>query len=90
MIPIQLSEINNVVKGNLYGKSHLIDAVTIDSRNVKKNSLFIAIQGENFDGHDICSQAIKNGAVALIVKQKLDLNIVLSWCGIMFVTNLPN
>lgn len=75
MIQIQLSEINNVLKGNLYGKSHLINAVTIDSRNVKKNSLFIAIQGENFDGHDFCSQAIKNGAVALIVKKKLDLNI---------------
>ena len=39
-----------------------IEGISIDSRNIKKNDLFIAIKGENFDGNDFLGQAIDNGA----------------------------
>ena len=39
-----------------------IEGISIDSRNIKKNDLFIAIKGENFDGNDFIDQAIDNGA----------------------------
>ncbi len=39
-----------------------IDGISIDSRNIKKNDLFIAIKGENFDGNDFIDQALRNGA----------------------------
>ena len=39
-----------------------INGISIDSRNIKKNDLFIAIKGENFDGNDFVDQAIKDGA----------------------------
>ena len=39
-----------------------IDGISIDSRNIKKNDLFIAIEGENFDGNDFVDQALKYGA----------------------------
>ena len=46
--------------------------VTIDSRSVKKDSLFIAIRGKNYDGHSFVRQAVKNGAgIALINHNKL-------------------
>ncbi|WP_068672477.1 UDP-N-acetylmuramoyl-tripeptide--D-alanyl-D-alanine ligase [Oceanobacillus sp. Castelsardo] len=42
-----------------------IKEITTDSRKETKNSLFIPIVGENFDGHQFVEQAVKNGAVAL-------------------------
>ena len=46
--------------------------VTIDSRRVKKGSLFIAIRGKNYDGHSFVRQAVINGAgMALINRNKL-------------------
>ena len=53
-----------------------IAGFSIDSRDVKKDEAFIALQGEKFDGHDFLEQAIKNGASTLIInknkKNKLD------------------
>lgn len=39
-----------------------INGISIDSRNIEKNDLFIAIKGENFDGNDFVEQALQNGA----------------------------
>ena len=44
--------------------------VTIDSREIKKNTLFIAIKGSRFDGHDFVKDAVRNGAVAVIINRK--------------------
>ncbi len=44
--------------------------VSIDSRNVKKNSIFVAIKGEKFDGHNFAMQAVKNGARSIIINRK--------------------
>lgn len=43
--------------------------VSIDSKNIKKNTLFIAIKGERFDGHDFVDQAIQNGASAILINE---------------------
>ena len=42
----------------------------IDSRKVKKGDLFCAIKGNNFDGHDFISGALKKGAVACLISKK--------------------
>lgn len=42
--------------------------IAIDSRLVKKNYLFIAIPGEQTDGHNFIPQAIKNGARVIVVE----------------------
>ncbi|HSP88390.1 MAG TPA: UDP-N-acetylmuramoyl-tripeptide--D-alanyl-D-alanine ligase [Ignavibacteriaceae bacterium] len=44
--------------------------VTIDSRKIKKGSLFIAVKGEKFDGHDFIRDIIKNGAAAVVIDKK--------------------
>ncbi len=41
--------------------------VSIDSRGIKKNDLFIALQGPSFDGHDFLEQAFTAGASAAMV-----------------------
>lgn len=43
-----------------------ISQIVHDSRKVKKGSLFIAIAGENSDGHDYIFDAIDKGAIAIV------------------------
>lgn len=48
--------------------------IVIDSRIIKKKEIFLALKGENFDGHDFIEQAKNNGAEAAIVS-KINKNI---------------
>jgi UDP-N-acetylmuramoyl-tripeptide--D-alanyl-D-alanine ligase len=47
-----------------------INYVSIDSRKIKPNTLFIALKGERFDGHNFAKDAIKNGAAAIVINKK--------------------
>lgn len=50
-----------------------VKKISIDSRNVPSGSLFIAIKGDKFDGHDFVINAVKKGAsVVLINSEKLN------------------
>lgn len=55
---------------NVVGTTYLpIFSVHFDSRKVKKQSLFVAVKGTITDGHEYISQAIKNGATAIVAEQ---------------------
>ncbi|MDX1918203.1 MAG: UDP-N-acetylmuramoyl-tripeptide--D-alanyl-D-alanine ligase [Candidatus Caenarcaniphilales bacterium] len=43
-----------------------------DSRHLKPGGWFLALQGEIFDGHQFCRQALEAGARGLILSQRLD------------------
>jgi len=43
-----------------------ITSITSDTRELKTGDVFIALRGENFDGHHFVDQAIQKGAVAVI------------------------
>ncbi len=47
-----------------------INDISIDSRNLKKGSLYIPIVGKNFDGHNFIEDALKKGAVASLIEEK--------------------
>jgi UDP-N-acetylmuramoyl-tripeptide--D-alanyl-D-alanine ligase len=47
------------------------NAVSTDSRRVGKGELFVALKGENFDGHAYVAQAAAQGAVAAIVSHEV-------------------
>ena len=49
-----------------------ITDVTIDSREVNDGSLFIAIKGDRFDGHDFVSDVLAKGAVAAVCDRRID------------------
>ena len=51
------------------------NAVTIDSRNSCSGQLFVALKGDNFDGHRFVEAAYKNGAVAALVESQQDCEI---------------
>ena len=44
-----------------------INSISIDSRELGPDALFVAIKGDRFDGHDFVDTALGNGAVAALV-----------------------
>jgi len=62
--------------GFLKRKFHTIN---INSKKIKKDDIFIAIKGLNFDGHDYINEAFKNGAIAAIIsdEEKISKNTIL-------------
>ncbi len=55
------------------GKNSDIKILSVehDTRRLKKNSLYVAINGDNFDGHDFVKEAVAKGAVACIVEKHI-------------------
>ena len=49
------------------------DSVCTDTRKITDGCLFIAIKGDNFDGHDFAAKAIESGAKAVIVEKDCGL-----------------
>lgn len=49
----------------------LIKGISIDSRTISAGELYIAIKGENFDGHDFSASAVKNGAAAVMCQRSV-------------------
>ena len=47
--------------------------ITTDTREIKKGSLFIALKGENFDGHSFLEEAFKKGAAAAVSEIESEL-----------------
>lgn len=58
-----------LIKGNIDTD---ITSITIDSRKVKKGSLFICISGFKTDGHNYIESAYKSGASAIICEKDID------------------
>ena len=61
----KLSLIKPFIKTNTFDEC-FISSITDDSRDVKKNSLFVARQGQDSHGLDFIKQAVKNGASCII------------------------
>ncbi|MBR6785258.1 MAG: UDP-N-acetylmuramoyl-tripeptide--D-alanyl-D-alanine ligase [Clostridia bacterium] len=49
------------------------DCVCTDTRKIEKDCLFIAIKGENFDGHEFAAKALELGAKAVICEKDCGL-----------------
>jgi UDP-N-acetylmuramoyl-tripeptide--D-alanyl-D-alanine ligase len=57
------------------GADARFDAVSTDSRAVKRGDLFIALRGARFDAHAFLAQAAAAGATALVVERAADLDL---------------
>ena len=60
-----------LVQGEL---THSVRSVVSDSRQVNPGSLFVALPGENVDGHRFVAQAAAAGAVAILISDQLETN----------------
>ncbi|MGE0403831.1 MAG: UDP-N-acetylmuramoyl-L-alanyl-D-glutamate--2,6-diaminopimelate ligase [Kofleriaceae bacterium] len=52
-----------------------VSRVVIDSRKALPGSLYVAIKGENHDGHAFCAKAVETGAVAVMVERDVDVAV---------------
>jgi len=79
MNPLTLSQIAQLAGASLSSGDGpvVINKVSTDSRTIKPGELFVALRGENFEGHDFIEAGAKAGATGALV----DLN----WAG-----NVPN
>lgn len=71
---IRLSDAAAAVKGRLTGDG-IFKGVYTDSRKPVPDGLFIALEGERFDGHDFVDSAVKDGAAAVLVRKEVDCSI---------------
>ena len=71
MNKITVNEIITATGGELLcgSKDAFIENVSIDSREVNGNTLFVALKGENSDGHNYIEKAFENGA-SLVISEK--------------------
>jgi len=57
-----------------------ISGISTNSVNISPGQLYIAIKGSNFDGHDFISEAIQNGAAAVVAHkdytEKLEIPLI--------------
>src|SRR4051812_8766985 len=73
MKPISLQDVRQAVAGKTLNPLSItapkIEAICSDTRKMAKNSLFVALRGENFDGHQYLQQARSGGATAAVVEE---------------------
>ncbi|MGL5948967.1 MAG: UDP-N-acetylmuramoyl-tripeptide--D-alanyl-D-alanine ligase [Aeromonas sp.] len=73
MLSLTLQELALALDARLVGEDVTLSCVTTDTRALGAGALFVALKGENFDGHDFCQAALAAGAVALLVERELPL-----------------
>ena len=68
-----LSLIAHWAGGESHGEDATIDAISNDTRTLAPGSLYVALRGERFDGHDFAADAAARGASAMLVERLLDV-----------------
>ncbi len=72
---IRLSQIAEAFSWEMFGNDVVFNSVATDSRHIAENALFVALVGDNFDGHDFIDQAIAGGAVAVLVQREVETSV---------------
>lgn len=70
-----LSEIAEATSGVVVGVDHPIVGVVADSREVERGNLYVALAGEQHDGHRFVAQALLAGATAALVHDRAALPV---------------
>ena len=72
-----LAWVAQATSGRLHGADRMVDAVATDTRVLPqgREALFVALKGENFDGHDHVAKAAAGGCVAALVSREVDASI---------------
>ncbi len=69
---MRLQEVQLLTGGQLYGADTAFNSVSIDTRSMQGEELFLAISGENFNGNNFVHAAAEKEAVAAITTEKVE------------------
>ena len=65
----------NLISSAASSSDLIVSGVSIDTRTLKPGELYVAIQGERFNGHDFINAAIEAGASAVLVHQDVETSV---------------
>jgi UDP-N-acetylmuramoyl-tripeptide--D-alanyl-D-alanine ligase len=57
------------MNGALHGDDRAFSGISTDTRSIKADELFFALQGPNFDGHEHLAAALQGGAAGAVVSR---------------------
>lgn len=80
MISLTLGEIAAVLGGSItpeYAEVQVDGPVAVDSREMQRGGLFVALAGDHVDGHDYAAAALGAGAVAVLGTRETPLPTVI-------------
>ncbi len=63
------------MNGVLHGNDRKFTGVSTDTRSLREDELFFALEGPNFDGRDYVNTAGASGAAGAVVKRKTDVSL---------------
>ena len=69
-----LESLAQIIDGKLTCQNTTFSSLVVDSRKVVKDSVFLALKGDTYDGSSYCQDAIDKGAVAVITDIKTAIN----------------
>ncbi|MGI9246760.1 MAG: UDP-N-acetylmuramoyl-tripeptide--D-alanyl-D-alanine ligase [Steroidobacteraceae bacterium] len=75
MIVRDLQTLAHITSGALHGGNAGFERVVSDSRAIEPRSLFVALCGDRFDGHDFVAEVAGRGAAAALVSRRVDAGL---------------
>ncbi len=87
---LTIKELILASEGQLVSKCNdetLVNDIVIDSRNASKDNAFVAIVGENLDGHDFINLAINQGCKTIIKNKDNNVDIENKEINVIEVNN---
>lgn len=67
-----INELIKIVNGiSIINSDEIIKDVKTDTRKINEGDIFIALKGNNYDGHDYIDEAINKGCIACIVEEDI-------------------
>ena len=53
-------------------ENQVYTGIEYDSRKIKEGNIFVALEGAVVDGHNYIEQAVKNGAICILVSKEVE------------------
>lgn len=72
MIKMSLSEAAKHLECTVPSSDLIFQGISTDTRTLVPGNLYVAIRGEQFDGHDFVAEALKKGASAALVSRQVN------------------
>lgn len=72
---MSLQQATDILNGKLQGDNTEFSSVSTDTRSLQPGDLYIALDGERFDGHNYIDQAEQAGAAAAIVHKNVQTKL---------------
>jgi UDP-N-acetylmuramoyl-tripeptide--D-alanyl-D-alanine ligase len=73
--PLSLKILQQEFSWQLIGANCSFVSISTDTRTLRSGDLYVALLGDNFDGHDFIAEAIEQGACAVLSSKKMPIAI---------------